>query len=225
MKNLQTLAGKPLIEYTIKSAKNSKLVNKILVSTDNQKIANVSVKIGAEVPFLRPKKISQDKSTLTEVLRHILDLLSRQQSYIPDIITILQPTQPFRTPKMIDDSIKLLKKTNATCVLSVFTRRNHPYRSFWLPKKYLKPFNPNFEYYYQRQRLPTIYYPTGTVYTFWNKTFQKYNSIYGPKIYPLIADEKEIHLDIDSLNDLFVSEMTVLYWKKWLKKRQNPSKN
>ena len=69
--------------------------------------------------------------------------------------------------------------------------------------------------------LPDIYYPTGSIYTFWNKTLQKHNSTFGPKIFPLIAEEKEIHLDIDNLYDLFVSEMTLLHWNNWLRKNNN----
>ena len=219
-KNIRKISGKPLIQFSIESAKTSKLLDRVIVSTDNSKIVQISKKCDAEIPFLRPKKISQDDSSLLEVIKHCLEYLSENESYKPDIITILQPTSPFRTSKMIDDSIKLLKKTNATSVISVSTKRHHPYRSFSITKKFLKPFKSDFERYYQRQKLPKIYYPTGSVYTFWAKTLKKYNSTFGPKIYPLIANEDEFHLDIDDPYDLFVSEMTLIYWKNWLKKYQ-----
>tara|TARA_B100000953_G_scaffold5522_1_gene4868 strand:- start:1277 stop:2077 length:801 start_codon:yes stop_codon:yes gene_type:complete len=218
LKNIKKLAGKPLVQFSIESAKTSKLLDRIIVSTDDMKIAQISKKLGAEVPFLRPGKISQDSSSLLGVVKHCLKHLSENESYTPDIISILQPTSPLRTSKMIDNSIKLLKTTNATSVLSVSIKRHHPFRSFWLPKKFLKPFKPTFEKFYQRQKLPSLYYPTGSIYTFWSKTLQQHNSIYGPKIFPLIAKEKEFHLDIDNPYELFVSEMTLLHWNNWFKK-------
>jgi len=218
MKNIQKLAGKPLLEYTIKIARNSKMINRVLVSTDNKKIAEISKKAGAETPFLRPKKISGDDSQIFDTIKHALSFLSKNESYFPDIITLLQPSHPLRTTKMIDDSIKLLKKSKASSVLSVFTRRYHPYRSFWHTSKYLKPFEPNFENYHQRQKLPLLYYPTGSVYTFWRQTVQKYNSVFGPKIMPLIAKKNEIHLDVDNIFDLFMCEMTLLHWKNFTQK-------
>lgn len=96
-KNIQKIGGKYLIEYTINSAKRSKLIDKIIVSTDSKKIASISKKLGAEVPFLRPKKISIDKSPTIEVIKHTLGFLSNNQFYVPDIILLLQPTSPFRS--------------------------------------------------------------------------------------------------------------------------------
>ncbi len=222
MKNIQKLAGKPLIEYTISVAKKSKKVNRILVSTDNKKIAEISRLLGAEVPFMRPKKLSHDNSTGFDVIKHALNFLS-SQGYVPDIIVILQPTSPLRTTPMIDRSIEMLKNSDATCILSVSKVKTHPYSSFWYDGKYLKPFRQDFENHSLRQKKPNLYHPTGAIYTFWIKTLEKYGSIYGPRIKPMIMPD-EINIDIDSPFDLFISEMKILHWdsyKKFFSKRSS----
>ena len=218
MKNIQKIAGKPLIQYTIEQALKSKLITRTLVTTDNQKIKKIAEGLGAEVPFLRPKKYSKDNSSALEVIIHTVNFLQKKTTKLQEIITFLQPTSPLRTTEMIDRSIKLLQKTNGTSVLSVFTRRQHPFRSFKIENRFLKPLRKDFEKYYQRQKLPTLYYPTGTIYTFWTNTLKKYNSMFGPKIIPMVAKYNEHHLDIDDYFDMFVCEMVLTKWKSFQKK-------
>ena len=219
MKNIQKLAGKPLISYTISAAKNSKLISKIIVSTDNKKIAKIAKASGVEVPFLRPKKISSDNSSNLVVIKHALDFLKTKEDYEPEIIIWLQPTSPLRTSAKIDESIKLLRNSNADSVLSVTKSHLHPYRSFWFEKKYLRPFKAEFQKYYQRQLRPDIFSPTGEVYTFWHKTLKKYNSQFGKKIKPLFAKKDEFIIDIDNPYELFICEMYLKHWKNFLKIR------
>jgi len=109
-----------------------------------------------------------------------------------------------------------LKKSNASSILTVSKIKTHPYGSFWYNKKYLKPFKPYFNRYNQRQKYPPLYYPTGAIYTFWFKTLKKYDSIYGPRIKPLITED-EFNIDIDNMFDLFISEMKLLHWEKYKK--------
>jgi len=218
MKNIQKIAGRPLIEYTISSAKNSKKIDRVVVSTDSNKIARIAKQAGAEVPFLRPKKISGDSSSTLDVVKHTLRFLFNNQSYVPDIIIILQPTSPLRTTRLIDKSIRVLKKSDTTSVITVSKIKTHPYISFWYNKQYLKPFKSDFQKYNRRQKLPALYCPTGSIYTFWYETLKKYDSIYGPKIKPIIVKEAETNIDIDELFDLFISEMAIKYWGKYKKR-------
>ena len=216
MKNIQKLGNKSLIEYTINTARKSEEINRIIVSTDSDKIAKISKKAGAEVPFLRPKKFSRDDSPAMDVIKHALKFLKEKQSYVPDIVTILLTTSPFRTSQMIDKSIRLLKNSNSTCVLGVSTiKKAHPFRAFWPNGEYLKPLKSDFIKYYRRQIHPRCYYPNGMIYTFWYKTLKRFNSIYGPRIKPLIEEENNI--DIDDLFDLFIAEMKIKYWKQYRK--------
>ena len=217
-KNIQKLGELPLIAHTIRSAKNSKKVNRIIVSTDNKKIAKIAREHGADVPFLRPKKFSRDSSSTLDVVQHTIHYLQKVENYTPDIITILLPTSPFRSPDLIDKSIKLLKKTNATSVVSVFKSKEHAFKAFLPNRGFLKPFKSDYRKYYQRQKLPDFYHTTGAVYTFWFDTLKKFGHYYGPRMKPLISHYDEMNVDIDSVFDLFIAEMTLKHWKNYSKK-------
>ena len=214
-KNLQKLSGKPLIVHTIIAAKKTKSINKIIVSTDDKEIGKISKNNGAEVPFLRPKQISKDTSSIIEVIKHALKFLQENQSYVPDIIILLQPTSPLRTSQLITKTINTLKKSKATSVITVSKITKHPYAAYWLKNDFLKPFEKNFTKYSRRQEFPDLFFPTGAVYTFWYDTLKKFNSLYGPKIKPIVVRDEDI--DIDNLRDLFFAEMMLKNWKKYKK--------
>jgi len=221
-KNLRKLAKIPLIQYTIESAKKSK-ITKIIVSTDNMQIAKLAQNLEVDVPFIRPKSLSMDNSSTFDVIQHALDFLEKNENYSPDIIVILQPTSPLRTSELIDNSIDILKQTKANSVISVSEIKTHPSSSFVYSNKFLKPFDSNFSKYVQRQQYTPLYFPTGAIYTTWKKTITKYNSIYGPKIVPLFT-KNELNLDIDTPFDFFLTEATLLYWKKFETKFTKESK-
>ena len=147
-KNIRNIGNIPLIAHTILSAKNSKNVNRIIVSTDSKKIATVSKKFGAEIPFLRPKKFALDRSSTLDVVQHTLGFLQKEENYTPDIITIMLPTSPFRPFNLIDKSIELLKKSNATSVVSVFKSKDHAFKAFIPKDGFLKPFRKDYRKYY-----------------------------------------------------------------------------
>ena len=214
-KNLQKLSGKPLIVHTIIAAKKTKSINKIIVSTDDKEIEKISKNNGAEVPFLRPKQISKDTSSIIEVIKHALKFLQENQSYVPDIIILLQPTSPLRTSQLITKTINTLKKSKATSVITVSKITKHPYASYWLKNDFLKPFKKNSPKYSRRQEFPDLFFPTGAVYTFWYDTLKKFNSLHGPKIKPIVVHDEDI--DIDNLRDLFFAEMMLKNWKKYKK--------
>ena len=211
-KNMTKLNGKPLIEYTINFALSSKKIQRIFVSTDSKKIANFAQSMWITTPYLRPKKLSGDSTPMIDVVKHVLASLKKNENYIPKIICILQPTSPFRNKKMIDNAIFQLEHTKATSVVSVVKLKNHPFASFKIKKDYLIPFISEFQKYYQRQKYPELFYPTGGIYAFRNSTIEKYGNFYGPKIHPLIM-EPELSLDIDEKFDLFISEMLLKFGK------------
>ena len=217
LKNIKKLVEVPLIEYTLNSAKKSNKINKILVSTDDKQIIKICNKLSIEAPFIRPKTLARDDTSITEVIHHSLQYLQDVENYVPDIIILLQPTSPLRTHHDIDKGIQLLLKSNATSVISVSTLKKHPYISFWKKVNYLKPFQKNFLKYNGRQKLPTLFYPNGTIYVFWYNTWIKYGTIYGPRIKPMIMlPEKSI--DIDVPLDFFFCEMIIKNWKSFKKR-------
>ena len=226
LKNIVPLADKPLISYSIDSAKKSKFITRIVVSTDNQKIASIAKKFGADVPFLRPQKISKDNSSTQDSIVHALEYLENSESYIPEIVVLLQPTSPLRNYENIDKSIRKLNREKSDIVLEISKIKTHPYRSFWPNGQYLKPFKNNFLRFHQRQQFPTCYYPTGEVYAFWAKNLKKFGNIYGTKIQGIIKSPDEFSNDIDDLFDLFICEMRLKYWKQYEKEfKLNSLKN
>jgi CMP-N,N'-diacetyllegionaminic acid synthase len=107
-KNILPLHGKPLITYSIEAAKQSKYVDRVIVSTDDKEIANIAVESGAEVPFLRPKDLADDTATSEIALKHAVEWLKDYDNYNVDIVVYLQITDLFRTKNMIDDCVQVL---------------------------------------------------------------------------------------------------------------------
>ena len=105
-KNIKLLFGKPLIYYSINIAKQSKLINRVIVSSESKKIINIAKKYGAEAPFIRPKKFSKDNSRDLGVFLHCLKWLKKKENYIPDLIVNLRPTYPFSSVNIIIKDIK-----------------------------------------------------------------------------------------------------------------------
>ena len=114
-KNIKLLAGKPLIAYSIAAAKKSKLINKIIVSTDSKKYANIAKKYGAEAPFLRPAELAGGKSTDYDWVNHLLNWLATNEDNNPEYLVHLRPTTPLRDPEIIDNAIEeLINNLEAT---------------------------------------------------------------------------------------------------------------
>ena len=111
-KNIKILGNKPLINWIINAAKKSKLINRIVVSTDSKKYLNICKKIGAEVPYLRPKSLASKYSHEMEFIKHMLDFLKKRESYVPDIVIRLLATVPFQKSEDIDKTINLILKKN-----------------------------------------------------------------------------------------------------------------
>src|SRR3989344_126768 len=123
-KNKKLWDGKPLIAYTIEAARESRFLTRCIVSTDYEEIANVSKKYGADVPFLRPAELSQDKSTSMVVVQHALRWLKENQAEDYDYLMILQPTSPLRTAQDIDGCIQKIIETDADSVMSMMELEN-----------------------------------------------------------------------------------------------------
>lgn len=107
-KNILPLAGTPLLAYSIKSAKSSHYVDRVVVSTDDEEIASVAREYGAEVPFLRPAKLADDLATSEVALKHAVEWLRDNEGYETDIVVYLQVTDLYRTPAMIDQCVEAL---------------------------------------------------------------------------------------------------------------------
>jgi len=118
-KNIRLLSGKPLIAWTIEQAVNSKQIDRVIVSTDSNKIAEVSREYGAETPFMRPDELANDTASTESAMEHALKWLKFNEDYHPDAIVLLQCTSPVRNTDAIDNAVKQFYKEKADSLLSV----------------------------------------------------------------------------------------------------------
>ena len=126
-KNIRPLAGKPLIAYTIDTASQARLLDRTVVSTDDQQIAEIARQHGAETPFLRPPQLATDDISVYPALAHAVQWLEEHEDYHPDYVMLLQPTSPLRTVEDIDNSIMIALEKDADGVVSLCEAKHHPY--------------------------------------------------------------------------------------------------
>jgi CMP-N,N'-diacetyllegionaminic acid synthase len=117
-KNLKDLCGKPMMTYPIEAAKGAKGVSRVIVSTESEKIKKIAEEYGAEVPFLRPLKLTEDVATSQEVLVHALDELKKIEGYEPEYVLLIYPTSPLLSRERIEQAIALALEKNADSVIS-----------------------------------------------------------------------------------------------------------
>lgn len=205
-KNVKFLAGKPLIVWTIQAALGSKYLNRIIVSTEDKQIAEISKKFGVEI-LNRPKYLATDTAKTIDVVLHVLKVLEKKQ-YIPDILVLLQPTSPLRQTSDIDKALEIFLKNKNKCesVISVCKLEPFLYWSLKLVGNYLKPFFNKKLFLKRRQDLPKIFFPNGAIYITTPKIIKKYKSFYPPKIMPYFMP-KEKSIDIDNLVEFKLVEL------------------
>lgn len=167
-KNIKLLAGKPLIAYSIAAAKKSKLINRIIVSTDSKKYANIAKKYGAEAPFLRPAELAGGKSTDYDWVNHLLNWLDTNEDNNPEYLVHLRPTTPLRDPEIIDNAIEeLINNSKATALRSGHEMPETAYKQFELENGYYKTICVGSfdldEANKSRQEFPKTYGPNGYV--------------------------------------------------------------
>jgi CMP-N,N'-diacetyllegionaminic acid synthase len=126
-KNIRDLAGKPLILYTIEQVIQWGNFEKFIVSTDSKKIADIAVRGGAEVPFLRPAELATDDCGKADVLRHALIESEKHYGMTFDALLDLDATSPIRTVEDIENIVRLFKEKKPDCVFSVVRARKNPY--------------------------------------------------------------------------------------------------
>lgn len=190
-KNLACVGGYPLIAWTILTAKRAKGLDRIIVSTDSQEIADVSTSYGAESPFLRPDELAQDDSPAEAVIHHVLDWLAEKDNYIPEYIMCLQPTSPFRNPEDIDRSIRAAVEKNADAIVSIVEADSHPYWSHELDGEgRIKPFIRLDEYVTRRQDLPSVYVENGAIVLVKRDVFLKHGSWYTERTYGYVMPQE-----------------------------------
>jgi len=205
LKNLSKINDKPLVAFSIEHSLESKLINRTIVSTDNEEIAKVSEEYGAEIPILRSKELAGDRILDLPVFDHMLTYLKEEENYEPEIVVHLRPTSPYRKAEWVDSAIKLLvENPSADSVRSVSEPSQHPYRVFEIKNKYLHPLmnekHPE-PYLLRRQDLPKMYYYNCVIDVTKPSTIFNKKSMTGDKMLPYIM-KREDSIDIDTPMDL-----------------------
>jgi CMP-N,N'-diacetyllegionaminic acid synthase len=163
-KNVRPLAGKPLIAWSIEAALASRLSH-VVVSTDDEEIAEVSRSHGAEVPFLRPAALAGDTSPHVDVVLHALDWCADGSGREPEWLMLLQPTAPARTAEDIDAALDLAESSGASAVVSVVETAHHPYIAKRMDEAgRLSDFLEVDLPYRRRQDFPPCYVLNGAIY-------------------------------------------------------------
>ncbi|TSC67864.1 MAG: N-acylneuraminate cytidylyltransferase [Parcubacteria group bacterium Gr01-1014_73] len=210
-KNIVPVVGHPLIAYSIAAAKLTKGIDRVIVSTDDEEIAAIAKKYGAEVPFLRPAEISGDKSLDIEFFQHALDWFKENEDRTPDLIVHFRPTIPVREIPVIDKAIsEMLADKDATALRSA--EEVPPasiFKSFRIDNSYCdffgkELFDPNEEFFnYPRQQLPKTYHVNGYVDIIRTESFLTSGLLYGKKQKVFLT---ELAPDIDEPADLLKVE-------------------
>ena len=199
-KNILNIDGQPMISYSIEQAINSKYVNRVIVSTDDNDIADVAKKFNAEVPFIRPSEFAQDMSPDIDVFKHALIWLNENENYQPDMIVHLRPTGPVRDVNIIDNAIEtILQDDAATALRSVSTPIQTPYKMWKIVDNYLSPLvtldGIKEAHSMPRQILPHPYWQNGYVDIIKPLTILNESSMTGSKLLPFIIEEPIYEID------------------------------
>ena len=216
-KNIINIKSKPLIYYTIKEALKSKYISDYIVSTDDLEIANVAKKYGVNIPFIRPKKYSNDKASSSKALIHAVKFMEKLNKIKYDYIIEIMCTNPLKNSTDIDNVISKLIKTNADSVIAVHKLDDHhPARIKKIENDYIIDFCIKEKLESRRQDLkPLAYIRSGSIYGLTRKELMINKRRYGSSnSRPYILPESR-SINIDGPIDLIVArEMMKLNEKK-----------
>lgn len=205
-KNILGLKGIPLIAHTILAAKNSKVISRVVVSTEDSHIANISKSFGAEVPCLRPKELAEDSSNVIEAIFHMLNYLKTKENYNPKYIVLLQGTSPLRNSNHIDEALEKMINGNFNGIISVCECEVNPYWTNIFKGDQLEYFIEDGKNISRRQDLPKIYRYNGAIFAATKEFFLKEKSFEGKGVTGYVMD-RESSVDIDTEFDFNLVKM------------------
>jgi N-acylneuraminate cytidylyltransferase len=213
-KNIQLFTGHPLLAYSIAAAQQAEQVTRVIVSTDDERIAALAREYGAQTPFMRPVEFAQDGTLDLPVFQHALQWLAEHENHHPEIVIQLRPTSPVRPPGLVDEAIAtLLAHGDADSVRGVVPSGQNPHKMWRLddaggPMRPLLPVEGVAEpYNAPRQQLPATYWQTGHIDAIRAQSILD-GSMSGTRVYPLIIDPR-YSVDIDTPADLQRAEWQI----------------
>lgn len=214
-KNIKVLGSKPLIQYTLEAAEQSKLLSKVIVSTDSEPIADCVKSLGGTIPFIRPASLAQDETPTLSVIQHALDFyLEQGESF--DAVCLLQVTSPFRMPGFIDKALSKFIEADCDSIISVLPVPTE-FNPHWIfepdERGYLKIATGESNIISRRQDLPQAYFRDGSIYITKSEIIVNQQSLLGQKI-SFLANGPQWHVNIDTLHDWEVAERMVEKYMK-----------
>lgn len=211
-KNIKLLGGIPLFAFSIIAAKMMPSVSRVIVSTDSEEYAQLAKKYGAEVPFLRPKEISEDKSTDFDLFLHALNWFKENENLIPEYLLHLRPTTPLRNPQIMEKAVKLFFKNKnlASSLRSGHPAPESPYKWFLKDdnnyfkglKDDLTPEKVNLP----RQSFPSVYIPDGYIDILKSSVILNSGTLHGDK---MLVFESPFCVEVDTNDDFEYLEFQI----------------
>jgi N-acylneuraminate cytidylyltransferase len=212
LKNIKEFCGKPILSYSIEAALNSKIFDTVMVSTDDEKIANIAREYGAKVPFYRSEKTSNDYASTNDVLLEVLEEYENRGEHY-DLACCIYPTAPFITPEKLKTAVDTLIKSDADTLIPVVAFSYPPQRALVIREDNLIFKNP--EYMESRsQDLEKQYHDVGQFYVFKTEPYKQTQNLMLGNIIPMEISELEVQ-DIDNPTDWEIAE--IKYQKMKLK--------
>ncbi len=203
-KNILPLNGKPLIAYTIEDALESGLVNRVIVSTDDRHIRQLSRSLGAEV-IDRPREFAQDTSSSEEALLHVLNELESKESYVPDLVVFLQCTSPLREDADIDNAIRSLLDNGDDSLFSAFRFKKYVWQK---EDDRVTAINYDFSKRWREQDFPPQFQENGSIYVFKPWVLREHGNRLGGKI-GLYEMDYLNSFQVDSYDDIQLCECLI----------------
>lgn len=202
-KNIRLLNGKPLIAHTIEAALNAKSIDRVIVTTDSEQIADIAKRAGAEVPFLRPANLASDTASAVDVYLHAAEYMRDHFDVNTEKFMVLLPTSPLRTSHHIDEAAELFVKQKATTLISVTEADTPP--SWYMridDSGYLHSANFGVQgsLVKNRQLNATYYIPNGAIYILDYSLLKNERTYYCDSTIPYVMKRND-SIDIDSIDD------------------------
>ena len=207
-KNLVPVAGKPLIGYTIEAALRSRHLDRVLLSTDDEEIAEAGRRLGLKVPFLRPAELAVDDTPMMAVVRHAVQENARAEGYQPTVVVVLQPTSPLRTAAHIDAAIELFVKEEADSIVSVSEPLEHPCDMAYFENGRMRLALSVEERSKGRQTFPEFRFVNGAIYIIKADLLAEADHPWGGKTVPFLMSPLE-SIDVDGWAQLTLAELVV----------------
>lgn len=204
-KNVKDFLGKPIIAYSIEAALNSGIFDEVMVSSDDEEIADIALKYGAKVPFLRSKETSNDFATTSDVINEVLNTY-KQNGQVFDVICCIYATAPFVTPEKIQQAANILEDGKFDSAFTCTTFSYPVLRGLVIDNKGRIAMKwPEYKKS-RSQDLPKFYHDAGQFYFATTEAFLKANGFWGENTAPIVVSELEVQ-DLDTMTDWVLAEM------------------